>query len=110
MSGSRLLLSARCDHADESVSLGLTTPDIGGFHQYDRVGARRGNHVAYENIEPRPVSIHNRRRTELPLPSPISAAIHLDYHATMEEYFALPKWKCCLMKWWRMMQLWLWSG
>lgn len=75
--------------ADESVSTGLTTPDIVTFLSNMSGLAREGvTHVAYE------ASSHglSQFRNE---GLPVSAAAftnfsrdHLDYHASMEEYFA----------------------
>lgn len=74
---------------DESVSTGLTTPDIVTFHSNMSGLAREGvTHVAFE------ASSHglSQYRNE---GLPVSAAgftnfsrDHLDYHADMEEYFA----------------------
>ncbi|MEL7445109.1 MAG: UDP-N-acetylmuramoyl-L-alanyl-D-glutamate--2,6-diaminopimelate ligase, partial [Pseudomonadota bacterium] len=74
---------------DESVSTGLTTPDIVTFLSNMSGLAREGvSHVAYE------ASSHglSQYRNE---GVPVSAAAftnfsrdHLDYHATMDEYFA----------------------
>lgn len=75
--------------SDESVSTGLTTPDIVTFLSNMSGLAREGvTHVAYE------ASSHglSQFRNE---GLPVSAAAftnfsrdHLDYHATMEDYFA----------------------
>jgi UDP-N-acetylmuramyl-tripeptide synthetase len=75
--------------SDESVSTGLTTPDIVTFLSNLTGLAREGvSHVAYE------ASSHGLSQFRIEGP-PVSAGAftnlsrdHLDYHATMDDYFA----------------------
>lgn len=75
--------------SDESVSTGLTTPDIVTFLGNLSGLAREGvTHVAYE------ASSHGLSQFRIEGPRVLAGAFtnlsrdHLDYHATMEEYFA----------------------
>lgn len=75
--------------ADESVSTGLTTPDIVTFLSNLTGLAREGvSHVAYE------ASSHGLDQFRNEGPRVVAGAFtnlsrdHLDYHATMEAYFA----------------------
>lgn len=75
--------------SDESVSTGLTTPDIVTFLGNLTGLAREGvSHVAYE------ASSHGLSQFRIEGPCVLAGAFtnlsrdHLDYHATMEEYFA----------------------
>jgi UDP-N-acetylmuramoyl-L-alanyl-D-glutamate--2,6-diaminopimelate ligase len=75
--------------ADESVSTGLTTPDIVTFLSNMTGLAREGvTHVAYE------ASSHGLSQYRNEGPRVVAGAFtnlsrdHLDYHATMEDYFA----------------------
>lgn len=74
---------------DETVSTGLTTPDIATFLANLSGLAREGvTHVAYE------ASSHGLSQFRIEGPRVIAGAFtnlsrdHLDYHATMDEYFA----------------------
>jgi UDP-N-acetylmuramoyl-L-alanyl-D-glutamate--2,6-diaminopimelate ligase len=75
--------------SDESVSTGLTTPDIVTFLGNLAGLAREGvSHVAYE------ASSHGLAQFRIEGPRVLAGAFtnlsrdHLDYHATMEDYFA----------------------
>ncbi len=75
--------------SDESVSTGLTTPDVVTFLGNLSGLAREGvTHVAYE------ASSHGLAQFRVEGPRVLAAAFtnlsrdHLDYHATMDEYFA----------------------
>ena len=75
--------------SDESVSTGLTSPDIATFLANLTGLAREGiSHVAYE------ASSHGLSQFRSEGPRVAAAAFtnlsrdHLDYHATMDEYFA----------------------
>lgn len=75
--------------SDETVSTGLTTPDIATFLANLSGLAREGvTHVAYE------ASSHGLSQFRSEGPRVVAGAFtnlsrdHLDYHATMEEYFA----------------------
>lgn len=75
--------------SDESVSTGLTTPDIVTFLANLSGLAREGvTHVAYE------ASSHGLSQFRIEGPRVVAGAFtnlsrdHLDYHATMEDYFA----------------------
>ncbi|WP_232496056.1 UDP-N-acetylmuramoyl-L-alanyl-D-glutamate--2,6-diaminopimelate ligase [Novosphingobium kaempferiae] len=75
--------------SDETVSTGLTTPDIATFLANLSGLAREGvTHVAYE------ASSHGLSQFRIEGPRVAAGAFtnlsrdHLDYHATMEEYFA----------------------
>ncbi|PNU01891.1 UDP-N-acetylmuramoyl-L-alanyl-D-glutamate--2,6-diaminopimelate ligase [Novosphingobium guangzhouense] len=74
---------------DETVSTGLTTPDIATFLANLSGLAREGvTHVAYE------ASSHGLSQFRIEGPRVVAGAFtnlsrdHLDYHATMEDYFA----------------------
>ncbi|MEE4453884.1 UDP-N-acetylmuramoyl-L-alanyl-D-glutamate--2,6-diaminopimelate ligase [Novosphingobium resinovorum] len=74
---------------DETVSTGLTTPDIATFLANLSGLAREGvTHVAYE------ASSHGLSQFRIEGPRVMAGAFtnlsrdHLDYHATMDEYFA----------------------
>lgn len=74
---------------DETVSTGLTTPDIATFLANLSGLAREGvTHVAYE------ASSHGLSQFRIEGPRVVAGAFtnlsrdHLDYHATMDEYFA----------------------
>ncbi|MFT4056751.1 MAG: UDP-N-acetylmuramoyl-L-alanyl-D-glutamate--2,6-diaminopimelate ligase [Novosphingobium sp.] len=74
---------------DETVSTGLTTPDIATFLANLSGLAREGvSHVAYE------ASSHGLSQFRIEGPCVVAGAFtnlsrdHLDYHATMDEYFA----------------------
>lgn len=75
--------------SDESVSTGLTTPDIATFLANLSGLAREGvTHVAYE------ASSHGLSQFRIEGPRVVAGAFtnlsrdHLDYHATMDDYFA----------------------
>ncbi|MFC0202726.1 UDP-N-acetylmuramoyl-L-alanyl-D-glutamate--2,6-diaminopimelate ligase [Novosphingobium soli] len=75
--------------SDESVSTGLTTPDIATFLANLSGLAREGvTHVAYE------ASSHGLSQFRSEGPRVVAGAFtnlsrdHLDYHATMDDYFA----------------------
>lgn len=75
--------------SDESVSTGLTTPDIATFLANLSGLAREGvTHVAYE------ASSHGLSQFRIEGPRVMAGAFtnlsrdHLDYHATMDDYFA----------------------
>ena len=75
--------------SDESVSTGLTTPDIATFLANLTGLAREGvTHVAYE------ASSHGLSQYRIEGPRVAAGAFtnlsrdHLDYHATMDDYFA----------------------
>ncbi|MFC3213806.1 Mur ligase family protein [Novosphingobium panipatense] len=75
--------------SDETVSTGLTTPDIATFLANLAGLAREGvTHVAYE------ASSHGLSQFRIEGPQVAAGAFtnlsrdHLDYHATMDEYFA----------------------
>lgn len=75
--------------SDETVSTGLTTPDIATFLANLSGLAREGvTHVAYE------ASSHGLSQFRIEGPRVVAGAFtnlsrdHLDYHATMDEYFA----------------------
>ncbi|WP_374411026.1 UDP-N-acetylmuramoyl-L-alanyl-D-glutamate--2,6-diaminopimelate ligase [Novosphingobium colocasiae] len=75
--------------SDESVSTGLTTPDIATFLSNLTGLAREGiTHVAYE------ASSHGLSQFRIEGPRVAAGAFtnlsrdHLDYHATMDDYFA----------------------
>lgn len=75
--------------SDESVSTGLTTPDIATFLANLSGLAREGvTHVAYE------ASSHGLSQFRIEGPRVAAGAFtnlsrdHLDYHATMDDYFA----------------------
>lgn len=75
--------------SDETVSTGLTTPDIATFLANLSGLAREGvTHVAYE------ASSHGLSQFRIEGPRVAAGAFtnlsrdHLDYHATMEDYFA----------------------
>lgn len=75
--------------SDETVSTGLTTPDIATFLANLSGLAREGvTHVAYE------ASSHGLSQFRIEGPRVAAGAFtnlsrdHLDYHATMDEYFA----------------------
>ncbi|MCJ2185068.1 UDP-N-acetylmuramoyl-L-alanyl-D-glutamate--2,6-diaminopimelate ligase, partial [Novosphingobium sp. 1949] len=75
--------------SDESVSTGLTTPDIVTFLGNLTGLAREGvSHVAYE------ASSHGLSQYRIEGPRVVAGAFtnlsrdHLDYHASMEDYFA----------------------
>ncbi|MFS0848263.1 UDP-N-acetylmuramoyl-L-alanyl-D-glutamate--2,6-diaminopimelate ligase [Novosphingobium panipatense] len=75
--------------SDETVSTGLTTPDIATFLANLAGLAREGvTHVAYE------ASSHGLSQFRIEGPRVAAGAFtnlsrdHLDYHATMDEYFA----------------------
>lgn len=75
--------------SDESVSTGLTTPDVVTFLGNLSGLAREGvTHVAYE------ASSHGLSQFRIEGPRVLAGAFtnlsrdHLDYHATMDEYFA----------------------
>ena len=75
--------------SDESVSTGLTTPDIVTFHANMSGLAREGiTHVAFEASSH---GLHQFRNEGLKVLAGAFTNLsrdHLDYHATMEDYFA----------------------
>ena len=74
---------------DESVSTGLTTPDIVTFHSNMSGLAREGvTHVAYEASSHGLSQYRNEGLSVAAAGFTNFSRDHLDYHATMEDYFA----------------------